>query len=136
MASFRENSLVENPLFQNSHPEDVSMEDLISKKVRFREDKEDAKVGADPVMIATAKVSWKDKLIGSSNSLGNGIEEKDDFEILDGDIQRSVVDGTPSIEFSERINQILIPDMENTVVLKLLGRNIGFIALQNKIYSL
>lgn len=46
-----------------------------------------------------------------------------------------MVNGTP-IEFSERINQILVKDMENIVVLKLLRCNIGFTMLQNKIYNL
>ncbi|KAA3473214.1 GroES-like zinc-binding alcohol dehydrogenase family protein [Gossypium australe] len=51
-------------------------------------------------------------------------------------VKKSVINGTPSIEFSDRIFQILIRDMENIVVLKLLRHNIGFSVLQNKIYSL
>lgn len=74
--------------------------------------------------------------MGSANSGDHDIEEMEDFEILEGDVQRSVANDTPSIEFSNKINQILIKDMENTIILKLLGRNIGFMALQNKIYSL
>ncbi|KAK5785139.1 hypothetical protein PVK06_039691 [Gossypium arboreum] len=81
--------------------------------------------------------SWKDKLIGqSSNIEGKGLEENEEFELLEGDIQKLVINGTPSIKSSNRINQILIWDMKNTVVLKLLVRNIGYSVLQNKIYSL
>lgn len=74
---------------------------------------------------------WKDKLNGNSlGTMGTGLEEKDDFELLEGDFQKSVVNGTPSIKFSERIRQILLKDMENSGVLKLLGLNIGFTVLQ------
>ncbi|KAH1073025.1 hypothetical protein J1N35_025353, partial [Gossypium stocksii] len=55
---------------------------------------------------------------------------------LDGDIKRSSVNGVPSIEFLDRVNQLLIKEMSTSVVLKLLGQNIGFAALQNQIYGL
>lgn len=42
--------------------------------------------------------------------------------------------GSPSIEISEHIRKILFRDMDNTMVLKLLGRNIGYPVLLNKIY--
>ncbi|MBA0664477.1 hypothetical protein Goklo_004466 [Gossypium klotzschianum] len=79
----------------------------------------------------------KKKLVGqSSKDASNGSEGKEDFDILDGDIQKSFVNGVSSITFSDRIHQILIQGMENTVILKLLGRNIEFSILQNKIYNL
>ncbi|KAK5845658.1 hypothetical protein PVK06_001859 [Gossypium arboreum] len=61
---------------------------------------------------------------------------KEDFEVLEGDIQKTIINGIPSIKFSDRIRQILIQDMNNTVIFKLLGHNIGFSILQNRIYSL
>ncbi|MBA0878443.1 hypothetical protein Goshw_004206, partial [Gossypium schwendimanii] len=71
--------------------------------------------------------SWKDKLVGhSSNVAGNGSEEKENFDLMDGGIQKSIVNDIPSIEFSDRIHQILIRDMDNIVILKLLGHNIGY----------
>ncbi|PPD95072.1 hypothetical protein GOBAR_DD07912 [Gossypium barbadense] len=80
---------------------------------------------------------WKDKLVGqSSKSDGNGIEEEEDYDLLETDIQNSIVNSISSIEFSDRIHQILIEDMENTVILKLLGLNIRYSILQNKVYSL
>lgn len=86
---------------------------------------------------AEQTTSWKDKVVGqSSKSDGNGVEEEEDCDLLEGDIQKSVVNGIPSIEFLDRVHQILIGDMENTVILKLLGRNIGYSILQNKVYSL
>ncbi|MBA0672482.1 hypothetical protein Goklo_025245 [Gossypium klotzschianum] len=64
------------------------------------------------------------------------LEGKADLDILEGDIQKTFVDGVPSISFSDRIHKILIQGMENTVILKLLGRNIGFSVLQNKLFNL
>ncbi|PPD86998.1 hypothetical protein GOBAR_DD16071 [Gossypium barbadense] len=81
--------------------------------------------------------SWKDMLVGqSSKETLNDMEGKDDLDILEGDIQKSFVNGIPSISFSDRIHKILIQGMDNTVILKLLGRNIGFSILQNKLYNL
>ncbi|KAK5775757.1 hypothetical protein PVK06_043696 [Gossypium arboreum] len=60
----------------------------------------------------------------------------DDFDLLEGDVKKSVVDGIPFIDFSERIHHQLIKDLKITVILKLMGRNIGFSILNNKIYSL
>ncbi|KAH1091601.1 hypothetical protein J1N35_018858 [Gossypium stocksii] len=45
----------------------------------------------------------------------------DDFVLLDGDIKRSSVNGVPSIEFSDRVDQILVKNMATSVVLKLLN---------------
>ncbi|MBA0665993.1 hypothetical protein Goklo_002454 [Gossypium klotzschianum] len=81
---------------------------------------------ADHVGQPTA--SWKENLVGSSSNIGGeDLEVKEDFEVLEGDIQKSIING---------IQCILIQDMKKTVILKLLGCNIGFSILQNRIYSL
>lgn len=72
----------------------------------------------------------------STGSTSKESEEIEDFKWLDMDIQKSSINGNPSIVFSDRIFQILAKDMANTVMIKLLGRNIGFLVLQNKIYNL
>ncbi|MBA0788140.1 hypothetical protein Gotri_000191 [Gossypium trilobum] len=52
---------------------------------------------------------WKDKLVGhSSKSVYKELDEKEDFDILEGDSQKSFVNGVPFISFSDRIHQILI----------------------------
>ncbi|PPD85295.1 hypothetical protein GOBAR_DD17775 [Gossypium barbadense] len=82
-------------------------------------------------------ISWRDMLVGqSSKDTFNDSEGKDNLDILDGGIQKLIVNGVPSISFSDRIHKILIQGMENTVILKLLSRNIGFSVLQNKLYNL
>ncbi|PPD80711.1 hypothetical protein GOBAR_DD22375 [Gossypium barbadense] len=82
-------------------------------------------------------ISWKDMLVGQSSKENLiDLEGKEDLEILEGDIQKSFVNGVPSISFSDRIQKILIQGMDNTMILKLLGRNIDFSVLQNKLYNL
>lgn len=49
---------------------------------------------------------------------------------------KSFVNGIPTISFSKRMQQILVRDMASIVVVKLLGRNISYTLLQNKIHSL
>ncbi|KAH1031419.1 hypothetical protein J1N35_043593 [Gossypium stocksii] len=65
-----------------------------------------------------------------------GPEEDEDFELSEDDVEHSTINGIPSIKFSDRINQIVIKHMEFTVVIKLLGRTIGYNALQNKVNSI
>ncbi|KAK5771901.1 hypothetical protein PVK06_048157 [Gossypium arboreum] len=114
-----------------------------TKKFHFKEGngKEitDMLVESGPSLI----LSWKDKLLrnksGASNKLGldnSGAGANEDMEFYEGDIHRSIVNGIPAIDFSERIQQILFKEMEHMVVLKLLGRNIGYGALNNRIISL
>ncbi|MBA0583846.1 hypothetical protein Gorai_014689, partial [Gossypium raimondii] len=59
------------------------------------------------------EVSWRVKLLGRE-APNSGREE--DFEFLDGDLVRSMVNGIPAINFSERIQQILFREMATTVV--------------------
>ncbi|MBA0845519.1 hypothetical protein Goarm_022752 [Gossypium armourianum] len=88
------------------------------------------------------KVSWKQMLLGQGDynqeerfrSASN--DSAENFDFLEGDVKKIMVNGIPAIEFSERIQQILFKDMETTVVLKLLGRNISYTALFNRISSL
>ncbi|XP_016675437.2 uncharacterized protein [Gossypium hirsutum] len=124
-------------LCENNDSEKSITEELIPKKVRFRED--DADINKNMLIDSSPEksISWRDMLVGQpSKDTLIDLEENDDLNILDGDIQKTVVDGVPSISFSERIHKILIQGMENTVILKLLGRNIGFSVLQNKLYNL
>ncbi|XP_012453312.2 uncharacterized protein LOC105775336 [Gossypium raimondii] len=81
--------------------------------------------------------SWRDKLVSpAAEDVFKGSEEKEAIDILEGDIQRTFVNDVPSITFSARIHQILIQGIDNIVILKLFGHNIGFSVLQNKIYNM
>ncbi|KAH1129461.1 hypothetical protein J1N35_000839 [Gossypium stocksii] len=124
-------------LCENVGSREEVVEDLIPKKVRFR-DKED-EVGNDMLIDSPSRIStsWRDKLVGKSDKEDhNNSVDLDAFDFIEGDIQKTVVNGVPSITFFDRIHQILLQGMENTVVIKFLGRNIGFSVLQNKIYNM
>lgn len=50
-----------------------------------------------------------------------------EFVFVERDIMRSFINGIPSINFLERINQLLIKDMSYAMVIKLLGRALGML---------
>ncbi|PPD79702.1 hypothetical protein GOBAR_DD23373 [Gossypium barbadense] len=69
-----------------------SVEGLIPNKVHFRD--KDGNGGKDMVMDLSAEqiISWKDKLVGQSSKFNrNGLDEKEDFDLMEGDIQKSIV---------------------------------------------
>ncbi|MBA0877888.1 hypothetical protein Goshw_010630 [Gossypium schwendimanii] len=126
-----------NSLCENTESEKSITEELIPKKVHFRN--EDVNTNNNMLIDTSPEksISWRDMFVGqSSKDILIDLEGKDDLDILDGDIQKTFVDGVPSISFSDRIHKILIQGMENTVILKLLSRNIGFSILQNKLFNL
>ncbi|KAH1084179.1 hypothetical protein J1N35_023940 [Gossypium stocksii] len=113
-----------------------------TKKVRIRDIEENRDVVMEATQETGKSLSWKDRLMGlglysnEKTIVAIGTEEDEDIELTEDDVERSTINGIPSIKFSDRINQILIKHMEFTVVIKLLGRNIGYNALQNKVNSL
>ncbi|MBA0670414.1 hypothetical protein Goklo_025405 [Gossypium klotzschianum] len=56
------------------------------------------------------------------------------FFLSEQDVKKSIVDGVPSIDFSDRVYQILEKEMSTSIILKMLGWNIGISTLQNKLY--
>lgn len=52
------------------------------------------------------------------------------------DVRKSVVDGVPTINFSNRLYGLIDDSMAKTLVVKLLGRKIGYNALWNKVCAL
>ncbi|MBA0843864.1 hypothetical protein Goarm_001015 [Gossypium armourianum] len=93
-------------------------------------------------LTTTRPRSWKDYLMGTglrADVQAQGVDNfygEEDLELSEVDIVKSTVNGIPSINFSERVNQILIKDMAQTVGIKLLGRNIGYPVMYNKVCSL
>lgn len=109
------NSLDKNSLSENSRLGDAPMEDLIPRKMRFREGDESFYDEVNSIMPAVSKISWKNTFLGVSGLVAASLDEIQYFEILEGDVRRSIVNGMPSIEFFNRINQILIKSMETTL---------------------
>ncbi|KAK5772409.1 hypothetical protein PVK06_048697 [Gossypium arboreum] len=113
-----------------------------TKKVRFKDSvvEEDISMAVDPEPQQI--ISWKDKLLGNhvdaptSDRVMTTEGNDNDFELLEGDVNTSIIDGIPAIEFSSRIREIFFKEMELMVIVKLLGRNIGYNALYNRILFL
>ncbi|KAK8600075.1 hypothetical protein V6N12_049934 [Hibiscus sabdariffa] len=91
-----------------------------------------------PVSLSTP--SYKDKLLmsGSFGSQPTAADFVDDEEVLllEGDVSRSNVNGMIYIQFSERVQALAVKNLEMTVVIKLLGRRIGYHTLRTKLYDL
>ncbi|KAG8473461.1 hypothetical protein CXB51_035768 [Gossypium anomalum] len=122
--------------------ESRSADDGETKKVRFKEKDGDTDVEMVTDLEPQPKVSWKQMLLGKGvsdqekGSRSSEAECTEDFEFLEGDVKKTIFNGIPAIEFSNRIQQILFKDMETMMVLKWLGRYIGYDALYNWTNSL
>ncbi|KAK5776932.1 hypothetical protein PVK06_044897 [Gossypium arboreum] len=60
----------------------------------------------------------------------------DNFSLTEQEVKKSFVDDVPSIDFSERVYQLLEKEMSTSVVLKMLGRNLGITTLHNRLYGI
>ncbi|GMI82618.1 hypothetical protein HRI_001931100 [Hibiscus trionum] len=95
---------------------------------------------SNPLPTADPKPSsYKDSLMH-----GNPLDPRedddcfddDDIELIEGDVIRSVEDGLICIDFSDRVQELSEKCFDLTVVVKLLGRRIGYTTLRNKLYDL
>ncbi|MBA0613503.1 hypothetical protein Godav_013930 [Gossypium davidsonii] len=50
---------------------------------------------------------------------------EDDIELKEGDVRKEIIDSVPSIDFFDRVFSLIQKIMENTLVVKFLGRKIG-----------
>ncbi|KAK5826538.1 hypothetical protein PVK06_021462 [Gossypium arboreum] len=57
---------------------------------------------------------------------------EEDFALMDGDVITKMVDGVPSITFSNHVHEYIEHKMTRTIIVKLLGRRIGFNALLSR----
>ncbi|XP_016715514.1 uncharacterized protein [Gossypium hirsutum] len=123
-----------------------SIEDRTTKKVRFKDGLEDDSVDMIVDSVISPTPSWKDKFLGRESASFElerdvsavGVDDgcNGDFDLLTDDVQISIVNGIPAINFFDRVKDILLKEMELTVVIKLLGRSIGYNTLHNRISSL
>ncbi|PPR86185.1 hypothetical protein GOBAR_AA34507 [Gossypium barbadense] len=96
-------------LCDKSGSEKSIAEELIPKRVRFRGKDDDTSSDMMVDLSFEQPILWKDKLVGQSpKDTLNRSEGREDLDILEGDIQKSIVNGVPAITFSDRIHQILI----------------------------
>ncbi|KAK5803048.1 hypothetical protein PVK06_030688 [Gossypium arboreum] len=54
-------------------------------------------------------------------------------DVMVVDVKKYFIDGVPSIDFSERVYQLLEKEMSTSVILKMLGKNLGISTLQNRL---
>ncbi|KAL9445616.1 hypothetical protein AB3S75_018585 [Citrus x aurantiifolia] len=120
----------ENSLDKNSPP--PLEDDRSTKKTKFRAQGED---GDNPSML-----SFRDKLMEQQRGMIDAEISREDFMGREKDIEvekEDVVieqDGyLPSISFSQKVHEQLIKPWQSTVVVKLLGRMIGYKALCSRL---
>ncbi|KAH9782115.1 DUF4283 domain-containing protein [Citrus sinensis] len=117
-----------NPNFGEAFPLPFR-EARTTKKARFCDEENDSET--------TKQVSYKETLVNSSQTMENGFGGGAvDWDLEEGDvIERN--DGTlPSISFSDRIHAKLSEPWKHSVVVKLLGRNIGYKTLCTRLHAL
>ncbi|KAL4384083.1 hypothetical protein GQ457_15G013120 [Hibiscus cannabinus] len=84
-------------------------------------------------------ISYKDKVTGVMDpAVAEDLYpiEDDDIELLEEDVQMGEVDGLPSINFSERVQALALQSMDLTLVVKVLGRRVGFNTLHDRIFNI
>lgn len=83
----------------------------------------------DPVL--TPSLSWKDLLLGNfvGSTEGEGENSKEHFYFEEEDFSRTTFNGILAIDFFDWVKNYLLKDMETTIIVKLLGRSIGFVTL-------
>ncbi|KAK8986607.1 hypothetical protein V6N11_010161 [Hibiscus sabdariffa] len=83
--------------------------------------------------------SYKDTLMASDTpkpAEGNVFTDNEEVKLVEGDVTRSTVDGLISIVFSERVQALAVKNFDLTVVVKLLGRRIGYNTLRTRLLDL
>ncbi|KAK5784657.1 hypothetical protein PVK06_039183 [Gossypium arboreum] len=111
-----------------------SNEDRITKKVSVKELKDDIDVNMVVDLCLEVGVSWKDKLLGGTeaipktSSTNTGNFDYENFNFVEGDILKFIANKISAINFSNRIQKLLVKDMETTMVLEEIESLVGKVA--------
>ncbi|KAE8692675.1 hypothetical protein F3Y22_tig00110831pilonHSYRG00417 [Hibiscus syriacus] len=131
--------------------ENLAQDDRFTKKARrLEEEPPDTGGGAPSNMdvevvsdtnpvIPTAPISYRDTLLKDNPKeplIDDEILDEEDVEVFEDDVVRGVVNGLISIDFSDRVQAIANKSFDHTILVKLLGRHIGYTTLRNKLYDL
>ncbi|KAK5837607.1 hypothetical protein PVK06_006334 [Gossypium arboreum] len=81
-------------------------------------------------------MSYKSMLISTSLNAYSPEKLEEEFVLHDGDVVTKLVEGVLSITFSDRVHKFIGRKMARTIIVKLLGRKIGFNAVLNKVTTL
>lgn len=106
--------------------------------MRRREPPDEGGFYEDRSGISQKVFSFKDVVMNGNSGVSEGVEEWDveDLALIEKDVRKEVSDGVPSIDFSNRVYDLIEKSMTKTLIVKLLSRSIGYNALWNKIYAL
>ncbi|MBA0579635.1 hypothetical protein Gorai_021885, partial [Gossypium raimondii] len=97
----------------------------LKKVCRREEDPRDVK--GHGLMEGGGLLSFKSMLTNGMSATKNEEDyESDEFDLNEGDIITSVVDGMPDIRFFERVHTLVQRSMTKLMVIKMLGRKISF----------
>ncbi|KAL4284826.1 hypothetical protein GQ457_16G025340 [Hibiscus cannabinus] len=81
--------------------------------------------------------SFKEKLIGKSGMVKNSQSIAElDVEVLEDDVRIGGAKGLPEIWFSDRVHDAIDAKLANSLIVRLLGKSIGYRALWNRIMAL
>lgn len=77
--------------------------------MRIREKEGDLDMVMEAAPTIGKPLTWNDRSLGTGlrAATTDVFQEDGDFEFSEADVVRSLINGIPSIEFSERVNQIL-----------------------------
>ena len=125
--------------------------DRHTKKVKIRDQVFDVYDGVNKVLVGEngdvhmggvesgnefeVGISFKDKLLGSKGNSKSRLSSID-LDLQEQDVKMGVEDDMPTINFSNREKGILARSMNQSVVVKLLGKYIGYKALYSRISAL
>ncbi|XP_024042110.1 uncharacterized protein LOC112099209 [Citrus clementina] len=111
--------------FENSNPPPLQ-EDRTTKKARFRAEGTDADNPHKP--------SWRDKAMEAVTVMaGQTGSAEEDWDIEDEDVVERIEEGIPAIYFSNRVQEKLQQPWRYSIIVKLLGRQIGYRVLCNRL---
>ncbi|KAL4332531.1 hypothetical protein GQ457_07G011940 [Hibiscus cannabinus] len=100
-------------------------------------DLEDASGHGDSQRPRDHVPSFKDKLIGINNSEKKGSSIKElDVEVKDEDVRVGGGGELPEIWFSDRVHEAIDAKLAKSMIVRLLGKPIGYRALWNRIHAL
>ncbi|KAK8556578.1 hypothetical protein V6N12_002976 [Hibiscus sabdariffa] len=96
-------------------------------------------IECDNSIIPKPAASYRDMVIGSSDAQPDEelVSLDDDYiDLLEDDGQVGESEGIPFIDISKRVQSLALKSMKFTLVVKVLGRRIGYNVLHNRIYSI
>ncbi|KAL4364167.1 hypothetical protein GQ457_04G022410 [Hibiscus cannabinus] len=111
-----------------------------NKKRRQDEDPPDS--GGLPPFETTASPaqppSYKDTLLGDRQHeipKDDVFLDEEDIDLNEDDVIRGMDNDVITIDFSERVHNLAVKSLDQTVVIKIIGRRIGYVTLRNKLHE-